>query len=238
VVAPTTLRAVTRWRLRSGLPGLPGREQATASRWVSRWGSRLGAVIAYSGALTVAGLALRARPPADQHAWLAWASTNLANLHEHPIGSLVASAFLTEDFPTGWIMLAAVGLGATGWVLGSWRTALLGLAAHVVGTLVSEGILAHRISTGAAPAADRQILDVGASYVVVSALAAGIAYSRWPGRLLCAVGLAAAAPSLFGGLTSWEVSSIGHVCSILVGLALGWPLTLHRSSEPSRYRRR
>jgi hypothetical protein len=228
------VRAVTRWTLRSGLPGLSGRKVGRERATARGWASRLGAAIAYTGALTVAGLALRARPPADQQAWLAWASTNLANLHEHPIGSLVVSAFLTEDFPTGWIVLAAVGLGATGWVLGSWRTASLAVAAHVVGTLVTQGIVAYRISTGAAPVADRRMLDVGASYVVVSALAAGLAYSTWPGRLLCAVGLAGAAPSLFAGLTSWEVSSIGHVCSILLGLALGWPLARSRRLAPAR----
>jgi hypothetical protein len=94
----------------------------------------------------------------------------------------------------------------------------------VVGTLVSQGILAYRVHSGAAPASDRYLIDVGASYVVVCALAAGIAYGTWLGRVLSAVGFLLVSPNLFGGLPSLEVSSVGHVCAILVALGLGWPL--------------
>jgi len=186
---------------------------------VKRWADRLGVAVAYAVALAVGWFV------AGSHRnWLDWASTNLANLGDHPVGAMVVSAFVTEDPPIGWIVLALVGLGATGWVLGAWRTAVLVATAHVVGTVVSEGILAYRIHTGTAPVTDRQILDIGASYLVVCALVAGIAYSIWPWRIASAVGFVVVAPNLFGGLPSGEVSSVGHVTSIAVALALGWPL--------------
>ena len=184
---------------------------------------RLGLAVGYPLALFAGWLVLRAQPPATRQHWLDWASTNLANAPDHPISALVVSAFVSDGDPTGWVALGAIGLAATGWVMGAWRTAVLVSTAHVIGTLVSEGILAYRISIGAAPAADRHVLDIGASYVVVCALAAGIAYSTWPGRLASAVGFAIVSPDLFGGLPYWDVSAIGHVCSIAIAVGLGWP---------------
>jgi hypothetical protein len=186
---------------------------------MNAWIGRPAPAVGYAAGLGIGTALLGGRP-----AVVRFASTNLDNLHTHPVASLLLSAFVVEDSPVGWIVLGLVGLAAVGWVLGGWRTALLVAVAHVLGTLVSQGILAHRIASGAAPAADRAMVDVGASYVVVCALAAGIAYSRWPGRLACVVGFALVAPHLFGGLTRWEVPAVGHVCAIAVGLGLGWPL--------------
>jgi hypothetical protein len=186
---------------------------------VKLWADRFGLAVGYAAALAVGWFVA-----GNHEDWLDWASTNLANLGDHPVSAMVGSAFVTEDPPFGWIALALVGLGATGWVLGAWRTAVLVSAAHVIGTLVSEGILAYRIHIGAAPGTDRHLLDIGPSYVVVCALAAGIAYGTWPGRILSAIGFVVVSPNLFGGLSSWEVSSVGHVTSIAVALALGWPL--------------
>ena len=194
------------------------------ARALARLADRFGAAVAYPVGLTVGWLVVRVQPPATRARWLDWASTNLANLPHRPLSTLVLSAFVAQDSPAGWVVLAAVGLAATGRVLGAWRTAVLVTTAQVLGTLVSESVLAYRLHTGAAPVADRHILDIGPSYVVVCALAAGIAYSTWPGRLLSAVGFAIVAPDLFGGLPAWEVSSVGHVCAIAVAVALGWPL--------------
>jgi len=107
-------------------------------------------------------------------------------------------------------------------------------AAHVLGTVFSEGILAYRVASGALPGAYRHIQDVGPSYVVVGALAAGIAYGPWPGRLACAAGLAVVAPSLFGGLFQLEVSAVGHVSAILVALAVGGGFALARRAAVPR----
>src|SRR6266536_1927219 len=105
-----------------------------------RWLDRFGLAVGYAVALTAGWLVVDSRPPATRRHWLDWASTSIANLAHHPVPALVVSAFVAEDNPAGWVVLALVGLGATGWVLGAWRTAVLVAAAHVVGTLVSEGI--------------------------------------------------------------------------------------------------
>jgi hypothetical protein len=202
-----------------------------------RWVDRYSLAVGYAAGLVLGAVLLRAQSAPVQRHWLDWASTNLANATDHPVGALVVSAFLTEGEIRWWVPLALVGLGTVGARFGAWRTALLVGTAHVLGTVVSEGILAVRIGTGAVPASYRYISDVGPSYIVVAALVAGIAYARWPGRVLCAVGFAVLAPSLFGGLFALEVSAVGHVCAIAVALALGgwyaYSARYRRTVEPS-----
>ena len=193
---------------------------------------RLGVALAYTIAFVITELIFQTRSAAGRAAWLDGASTNLANLGHNPIGTLVASAFFAEGGLLSWAVLAFVGLGAVNWSLGNWRTAVLVGTAHVVGTLVSEGILWYRIEAGDEPADQWYIVDVGPSYVVACALVAGIAYGPRAWRLAAAVGFVLVLPSLFGGLSTLEVSSVGHLCSVVIGLLLGW--LLWRSASPSR----
>ncbi len=185
---------------------------------------RFGVAVGYTIAFVVVDLIFRTRSAAGQVAWLNWASTNLANLPHHPVGSLVASAFVAEGDPWRWAALALVGLGVVNWSLGNWRTAVLVTTAHVVGTVISQGILWYRIGAGYESVDQRHIIDVGPSYVVACALVAGIAYGPRAWRLLSALGFVLLLPSLFGGLTTLDVAAVGHLCAILTPLLLGWPL--------------
>lgn len=102
------------------------------------------------------------------------------NLRQHPAGCLAASAFVTEDSWLAWPALIALALFGANGVLGNWRTVVLCAAGHVTGTLASEGIVDYRVAHGLLPAADARILDVGPSYVAVSAATAALLYgSRW-----------------------------------------------------------
>jgi hypothetical protein len=186
-----------------------------------RWADRFGVAVGYATAFGVGTALLHSRPRPGRDAWLDWASTNLANATDHPIATLVVSALFTDGDVRGWLALSLVGLGTVGWRLGAWRTLTLVAAAHVLGTVISEGILAIRITTGAMPAEAEHIRDVGPSYVVVAALVAGVAYGPWLAKLPCAIGFLIVAPSLFGGLPELEVSSVGHVCAIVVALVVG-----------------
>jgi hypothetical protein len=186
-----------------------------------RWLERYGLAVGYAAGLALGGLLLHLQPAATRTRWLGWASTDLANATTHPLGALVVSAFVTDGDVGWWVPLALVALGTAGATFGAWRTAVLVGAAHVLGTVVSEGIVAYRVATGGLPSSYRSVLDVGPSYVVVAALVAGIAYARWPGRVLCAVGFVVLAQSLFGGLFRLEVSAVGHVTAIVVALVTG-----------------
>ncbi len=179
-------------------------------------------VTAYAGALALGSAVLAAQDEPSRERWLSWASTNVANLQSRPLAAVVASAFLAEESAPVWVLLALVGLLAAGWRLGGWRLLAVVASAHVVGTLVSEGVVAWRVHLGLLPETARHAVDVGPSFVVVSALAAALVAGPWASRLVGAAGLALLAPYIFEGLGHLDVAAVGHVVSITVGAGLGF----------------
>ncbi|GAA1812416.1 hypothetical protein HC028_05985 [Planosporangium flavigriseum] len=198
--------------------------RSSAGRIARQFPARAGVTIGYTATFVATTLVFRGLPVRDRTAWLAWTSTNLENLRDHPLPALVASGLFTEGSLVGWALLGLVGLGVTNRALGNWRTAALVVSAHVGGTLISQGILAYRIASGHAAAADRYITDVGPSYVVTCALVAGAVYGAGVQRLAAAGGFVLFAPTAFPGLSDLVVSSVGHLCAVVFGVALGWPL--------------
>jgi len=92
---------------------------------------------------------------------LRWASSNIHNLRHDPVAALIASAFFTAATLLAWPALVALAVFGANDALGNWRTALTCAAGQVIGTLVSEGIVAYRVSHGSLPAADRYLNDAG-----------------------------------------------------------------------------
>ncbi len=163
-----------------------------------------------------------ALPPGRQLALLWWASTDVANLHHHPVSALIVSAFLPGGGFGGWVPLIALTMFGANRALGNARTALVVVAGHVLGTLVSEGIVAYRIAQGLLPAADDRIMDVGPSYVIVSAIVVAALFGTWPARAAAAAcfALLVVAGDIFGGLSTLQVAPVGHVTAIAVSLLL------------------
>jgi hypothetical protein len=103
--------------------------------------------------------------------------------------------------------------------------------AQLTGTLVSESIVAYRVHIGALPDADRHLLDIGPSYVVVAAIAVAVLYGPWLGRRALALADLAVlvfAGHIFAGLSQLQVSAAGHLTALLTGAALGGVLTWRR----------
>jgi hypothetical protein len=119
--------------------------------------------------------------------------------------------------------LIALALFGANHVLGNWRTVGVCAAAQVAGTLVSEGIVAYRVRTGALPPAGRYLLDVGPSYVVVAAIAVAVLYGPWLARVaaLADLALLVFVGHIFAGLGRLQVSAVGHVTALAVGVVLG-----------------
>ncbi len=161
--------------------------------------------------------------PHDQAAVLGWASTNVHNLRHDPVGCLVASAFVTQTFAGAWPALIALAMFGANRVLGNWRTALVCAAGQVVGTLVSEGIVGYRVSRGLLPAAFRYIIDVGPSYVVVSAIVVALLYGSWLARAAAALDLTllVVVGNIFGGLSDLDVAAVGHLTAMTVAAVVG-----------------
>ncbi len=176
--------------------------------------------------------------PSDRAALLRGASTSVQNLTHHPVASLIASAFFPTTFLLAWPVLIALALfGATS-AIGSWRTAVTCAAGQVVGTLVSEGIVAYRISTGSLPHADRFLLDVGPSYVVVAAIAVGLLHGGWLVRAAAAVDLALLifVGQIFAGMSRLEVAPVGHLTALITGIVVGTALARrYTANSPCHY---
>jgi len=191
----------------------------------------------YLTGFVVAELVYAALPAHDQSAVLRWASTNVVNLRHHPVGSLAASAFIPATFTIAWPVLIALAVFGANRVLGNWRTALVCAAGQVLGTLVSEGIVDYRVAHGLLPASDTRIVDVGPSYVVVSAIVVAVLYGSWPARVAAGLDFAVLVfiGQIFGGLSTLDVPAVGHTTaiavSVLLGSLLAWQL---RRSRPDR----
>jgi hypothetical protein len=173
--------------------------------------------------------------PGARSAFQAWASTNVANLRHDPAGSLAVSAFIPSGYTIAWPALIAVAMFGAVKVLGNWRTALVCAAGHVLGTLVSEGIVGYRVSHGLLPQSDFRIIDVGPSYVVVSAIMVALLYGPWLVRIPAALvlGLLIFIGGIFSGLSTLQVAAVGHATAIVIGVLLGSFLTwrLRRKSR-------
>jgi len=174
--------------------------------------------------LLVAAGTLRNVSVESRTAVVGWASTNLLNLADHPAGALVVSAFVGSEGTdlAGWCALAVVGLAVTAWAFGLARTLVVVGGAHVIATYLSQGILAVQLETHHAAAGLVTMSDVGPSYVVVAALAAGVAFGPLWGRLLCLGGLALVGPTLFTDIAALDVTAVGHATSIASALVLGY----------------
>lgn len=174
---------------------------------------------AYTAMLVGAYIWWVLQPPV-RRAWvLAASSTDLAHLEHVPWRVLPASSIWSGS-PIGWWVVATLlCLGALELVRGPVVTVVTGAIAHVVGTLVAEGVIAIRIAAGELSTSARHLLDVGPSYVVASCAAAVIASPRAPRalRIGCALTIVPLYVSAFDFTDDGQVATIGHAVALTVG---------------------
>jgi rhomboid family protein len=159
--------------------------------------------------------------PRAQATLAAWASTNVANLEHEPVGPLVLSAFVGPDYLLIWPVLIALAVFGANRAFGNARTALICVAGHVIGSLVSEGIVAYRVDVGQLPVTDRYLTDVGPSYVVVSAIVIAVVCGTWFARAAAALDFVVLVVGghIFGGLSHLDVSAVGHLTAMVTATA-------------------
>ncbi len=159
--------------------------------------------------------------PHGQSALTAWASTNVANLSREPVGPLVLSAFTAPGYSVVWPVLIALAVFGANRALGNVSTALVCLAGQVIGSLVSEGIVAYRVDAGQLPVANRYITDVGPSYVVVSAIVIAVMCGTWLARAAAAIDFAVLVfgGQIFSGLSHLDVAAVGHLTAMITAAA-------------------
>ena len=147
-------------------------------------------------------------------------STNVHNLTRHPVHVLFLSAFWLDStrVPILLVILFVLVLAPTERHIGTWRWLVVGAAAHVIATLLTESFVGwaahhHVIS--------RHVLrtaDVGVSYFTVGVTA--VAITLLSKRLRPWVLAALFGYLLFNILRGETYTDYGHMLSLLIGLLL------------------
>jgi hypothetical protein len=172
--------------------------------------------------------------PQSRLSVLVASSTDIAHLERAPWVVLPASSIWSGNMFGYWAVAILLCLGALERVRGALVTIVTGAVAHVVGTVVSEGITAARIAAGELSGSARHVLDVGPSYAV-AACATAVVFSpganRWL-RLACALTLVPLVVTAFDFSDASQVAAIGHAVAMLTGVGVGrWRCRAQRRGE-------
>jgi membrane associated rhomboid family serine protease len=193
--------------------------------------------LGYASVLVAAHFWLESLRPAHRARVLMSTSTDVYHLEHDPWRVLPLSALWAQGWLALWVLAVAICLGLLELSFGALPTLGIAAGGHLLGTIVSEGVVALRVNVGDLPASARHLLDVGPSYVVVAcgvALAAAPSVRRsW--RLVAALSLVPLTIESLDGLPSGEVDAIGHVVAAAVGAAivLVWHRHDRRRHEPA-----
>lgn len=165
-------------------------------------------------ALSVAALVLGLHSDATADV-VAWTSTNVDNLADHPVAAMIGSAFVLPGSAVAELALVAVGLAALERAIGAKRTVVIALAGQVIATLVTEygAQLAAQAHLIAAAPTDRD--DAGVSYVMCAVLAASAMTLPRRNRIAGLLVLVA----MVGIPLAWSPSmtATGHVLAVAIG---------------------
>jgi hypothetical protein len=200
------------------------RARLVATEYAFAWG--------YLGLFALTELIYLALDPGGQAALLGWASTSVANLEHEPVGPLIVSTLVAQasyGYYVAWLALIPLAVFGANRALGNVRALLVCAAGQVIGSLVSEGIVAYRVDAGQLPVADRHLIDVGPSYVVMSAIVIALICGTWLARVAAALDLAILVfvGNIFGGLSSLDVAAVGHLTAAVTA-TVSVIVVLHR----------
>ncbi len=176
-------------------------------------------------------------PHDDRMALAKAASTNITHLAIDPLFVLPASAFVDLGNTWLWVPLTLILLGGLERKLGPGRALLIAFGAHVVASLLSEGMLLLQIAWHAAPRSEVDILDVGPSYVILAAMAACLVLGSWKLRIAAVLSGAIVIPGLLVGVDSLDMSAVGHLSSLILGTVFAVAFTVRGRRWIARHRR-
>ncbi|MFI6898735.1 rhomboid-like protein [Streptomyces sp. NPDC050256] len=210
-------------------PAPPTRPRPAPAAWIRSAGSWVrsapGTYI-WLTVLFVTTVIVHQMSPAFEEDFLRQRSTNIHELSRNPVRVLISSAFWIDGGT--WLPYAAlytVFHAPAERRLGTLRWLTVAATAHVLATLVSEGVLAWAIQHGHAPETAVNTLDVGVSYALAGIVAVLTYYVARPWRYvyLFAVLVIYGVPLVTGA----TFTDVGHFTAALIGLAC-YPLTRTR----------
>ncbi|MFC5667918.1 rhomboid-like protein [Kitasatospora misakiensis] len=167
--------------------------------------------------LAVTSFAVARMDPRTLDWFLAARSTNLDQLRSRPVHALVASALWTEtsDWPLYAALFTVFHANAERW-LGTLRWFAVAATAHVLATLVSEGVVAWGIVRGTLRRSMADTVDVGVSYALAGVVA--VLTYRFAGRWRWLYGGGVVVFYLVPLLVSHTFTDLGHFSAVLIGL--------------------
>jgi len=213
--------------------------RAVNLRRVRKWWATVERVplvaVAYAVVLLATSTWLETSSAGYEHHVLQQMSTDIWHLSHDPWVVLPASAFFTTGGLAYAIAGALVCMGLLEREAGLLITLLVAVSAHLIGTGVSEGVLAIRVATHDLPSTARHAIDVGPSYALVACATCVIAWRKaWPqSRVICAVGLIPVFVFTAWRIPFGAVDAVGHLTAACVGVVWGWILT-RRGAVPRR----
>ena len=183
--------------------------------------ARFRVTLMYAAALAAVAFAMVYVGPRIQAEVVRYASTNLHNLEQGRIGTLIGSAFVNEAGPIYLWLPGLVALLALGELLWESRRLVVAFAVgHIGATLIVAAGLAAAIAAGVLSRSVAEAADVGMSYGAIAVLGtftAAIPHrwrAAWAGWWLA---VATASTVLSGG----EFTNVGHAIALVLGMLIG-----------------
>ncbi|MFF7649991.1 rhomboid-like protein [Streptomyces sp. NPDC007983] len=223
-------------------PRIPAPEPRRAPWWRPRLRDLLPTptgtpfTLCYSLILLGTGLYAHLGDPRTVHDLLTGSSTDVSNLSQRPLLTLLASAlWVVGGITSPYLVALLLVLSALEHRVGALRTAGVFVLGHVLATLLTEIPVAASVAIGHLPDSSLRRLDYGVSYGLIACAGAlaGLLPPRPRWALIGGIGAALVAGSLlyFDPLTDW-----GHALALLTGTACG-PYVRHvaqrRGAGPS-----
>jgi hypothetical protein len=172
--------------------------------------------IAYCGVVAVVTVVLNVIDEEDKQRIIAETSSNLANLRDHPVQSLLASAFVVPHL-AGLVLVAMllVVLAYAQRFIGRAAALVVGLSGHIgatiiVATALESGIFHHLVDPSV-----RTATDVGVSYVLACSTGFLTLFVPPGRRWLWCAGLALY--WLLPGAISRTFTDAGHAAALSIG---------------------
>lgn len=210
------------------LKGLARRDVGWAVRWYSWadprvqagrvWCARSPVTFVYVATWTVTTILIQGSPEEIAALFTRFTSTNIYGVATAPVRVLVGSAFLVADNGLGYVAYVAVFaliVARAEQRLGSARIAVVGVAAHVLASLIVVALEAYALQRDRVSGSIILTADVGVSYVMAGVCAGYLLFvsRKWRWWYVGALVLTLVLPLL----VLQDIWSLGHFLAALIG---------------------